>query len=109
MTKIPNEHINYWIIPTFSIYEVGRLVKSIKSTLSNVTVPMLIIYSKDDSLVSVRGADYIYNNVVSSDKEMHIIGSDCHGILYNNSDLIWERISIFIEKNLIVLRNDETT
>ena len=95
-----NEHINYWIIPTFSIYEVGRLVKSIKSTLSNVTVPMLIIYSKDDSLVSVRGADYIYNNVVSSDKEMHIIGSDCHGILYNNSDLIWERISIFIEKRL---------
>jgi len=95
-----NEHINYWIIPTFSIYEVGRLVKSIKSTLANVTVPMLIIFSKDDSLVSVSGADYIYNNISSIDKEMHIIGSDCHGILYNNSDLIWERISIFIEKRL---------
>jgi esterase/lipase len=95
-----NEHINYWIIPTFSINEIGKLVKGIKNTLCNVKIPTLIIFSKDDTLVSVKGADYIYNNISSEDKEMHIIGSDCHGILYNNSDLIWERISIFIEKRL---------
>jgi esterase/lipase len=95
-----NEHINYWIIPTFSINEIGKLVKGIKNTLCNVKIPTLIIFSKDDTLVSVNGADYIYNNISSKDKEMHIIGSDCHGILYNNSDLIWERISMFIEKRL---------
>jgi len=95
-----NEHINYWLVPTRSIYEIGKLVKSVKKCLCDVTIPMLVIYSKDDTLVSVDGADYIYNNISSVDKEMHIIGSDCHGILYNNSDLIWERISMFIEKRL---------
>jgi esterase/lipase len=95
-----NEHINYWLVPTRSIYEIGKLVKSVKKSLCDITTPMLIIFSKDDVLVSVDGGDYIYNSISSLDKEMHIIGSDCHGILYNNSDLIWERISMFIEKRL---------
>ncbi|MBQ9987735.1 MAG: alpha/beta hydrolase, partial [Erysipelotrichales bacterium] len=46
--------------------------------LSNITVPTLIIHSKDDKIITTEGPKRIYENISSVDKEYAEYPGDVH-------------------------------
>lgn len=91
-----NTSINYRSIPVRSLYELRRLIHELLVALAEIKVPVLLIYSKNDPIVAIKSADIILQKLITDMKALHIIHADHHGILFQNSDNIWNRIEDFI-------------
>ena len=91
-----NASVNYRSIPVRSLYELRRLIHELLVVLPEIKIPALLIYSKNDPIVAIKSADIILNKLITDEKALHIIHADHHGILYKNSDNIWQRIEDFV-------------
>ncbi|MBT3699863.1 MAG: alpha/beta fold hydrolase [Methylococcales bacterium] len=91
-----NASVNYRSIPVRSLYELRRLIHELLIVLPEIKIPALLIYSKNDPIVAIKSADIILNKLITDEKALHIIHADHHGILYKNSDNIWQRIEDFV-------------
>ena len=82
-----SEHpqINYRNMPIRSLYELTRLVAHLKKQLEHVSCPVCIIQSAADRVVDPVSATIALDLMGSSDKEIHWIESERHGIL--NEDI----------------------
>lgn len=87
---------NYATVPVQAIYELQQSVKALKKVLGKVQVPTLILQSKHDDIIKADSAEYIYNNIASSDKKIIYQQGTAHGIIANNVGTTWADISAFI-------------
>ena len=90
-------HINYNKIPVKSLYELRRLIRSLKDFLPRVTVPSLILHADNDPVVASSSAGELINMLGSNNKQIKIINADRHGILMNNTGGIWSIIDTFLD------------
>jgi len=97
---IPNEPenvlVNYRSIPVRSLYELRRLIHELLIVLAQIKIPVLLIYSKNDPIVAIKSADIVLKKLITDEKALHILDAGHHGILYQNSDNIWNRIEDFV-------------
>ncbi|HHZ69322.1 MAG TPA: alpha/beta fold hydrolase [Methylococcaceae bacterium] len=91
-----NISVNYCSIPVRSLYELRRLIHELLILLSKINIPVLLIYSKNDPIVAIKSADIILNKLITDEKALHIIHADHHGILFKNTENIWQRIEDFV-------------
>ena len=63
----------YRLMPLISIHELLDLIEVVKSELSKVKVPILIVQGKEDRTVKVESTEYIYKNVASSEKQVKLM------------------------------------
>ncbi len=97
--------------PIISVWNFRKLVRNLRPAFSQVSIPSLVIQGECDNLVVPRSADYIYNQLQSTWKELvyfpkskHIICHDCE------KELLFETIESFLEKdeNAEIEENNET-
>lgn len=71
------EHISYPQNPVRSIGQLNRLLASMRASLPDLRVPVLLIHSKDDDYVLPDNIDLIYNDLANaSDKtRLYLTGS----------------------------------
>ncbi len=85
----PNESehpaINYRNMPLRGLYELTRLAAHSNSLLDAIESPVCVIQSTDDHVVDPKSATIAYENVSSTQKELHWVESARHGIL--NEDI----------------------
>ena len=83
-------------------YELTRLLKSMREALPRVSVPALIIASRQDHVVrEPANAQYIVANIASKNKEILWLENSYHvATLDNDAELIFEQAANFIEKQL---------
>ncbi len=81
---IDDERVAYDSIPLDSIIEMQKLVSIIR--LTEITEPILIFQAENDKIVSPESADYIYNNIKSSDKELISLSNSTHNRIDNQQD-----------------------
>lgn len=98
------EHIdiNYRNMPIQALYELGQLIKATEDRLAQVECPCLILQSTDDQTVDPKSARIVYESIGSAKKNLIYTESNRHGILYENTNNIQEKILKFIseiEKN----------
>jgi len=91
-----NASVNYRSIPVRSLYELRRLIHELLIVLAQIKIPVLLIYSKNDPIVAIKSANIILNKLITDEKLLHILDAGHHGILYQNSDNIWQRIEDFV-------------
>ncbi len=90
---------NYASFPTNGLGHFRDSVKQVtRKHLREVTVPILIIHSRDDRISHPRSAEYIFDNVGSVYKEMFILKELNHNPLRSeNKNKIFQKVTHFIE------------
>ena len=87
--------------PMTGIYELLKLSSYVRKNLKKVTVPILLIHSKEDDLTSQKSAYVVYNNISSADKEIIILNDSYHMVLYDNEkEFVFNKTLEFIKTHL---------
>lgn len=71
-------------MPPNAIKEFMSTVKNNEHVLKDINIPTFIIQGTDDSLVPIETADYIYNKIPSTKKEVLILNEVNHDIFKSN-------------------------
>lgn len=90
--------MNYF--PMSAIYELLKLSRAVRKTLHRVTIPLLLIHSKEDDLTSPKGAKLVYNKATTDDKELIILEDSYHMVLYDNEkEFVFAKCLEFMNKH----------
>lgn len=81
-----------------SICNLLAMIKTVKKGLSKVTVPTMVVFSKDDLTVMPESADIIYNGINSSSRMMVEITGNHHECIVDSRGQYIEKIHRFIEE-----------
>ncbi len=97
--KPENPHINYFRNPISGVNELGKLMSVVEENLDKVKIPSLIIQGSNDPVVNPVSGLEIFEKLGTTDKEMHRIYSNRHGIVRGDeSERVTERMLDFLEK-----------
>lgn len=84
--------------PLKAVYNFRRLVKELRPSIPQITVPVLIIQGEKDNLVQPRGAQYIYDNVQSQEKEILFLKESKHMVCHDcERDQILTKVDLFLK------------
>jgi len=67
--------------PTYSLWNFRRLLGKTRKSFKEVSCPLLAVQTKDDDAVQYTSAEYIYNNVKTTDKKLIYMEDGGHGVL----------------------------
>jgi esterase/lipase len=83
-TDTEHPQINYRNMPIRGLYELTRMVTTLKKSLSSITCPTLVIQGTEDHVVEPAGAELIMEKLTTVDKRLAWVTSKRHGILFEN-------------------------
>lgn len=96
-----NPHINYLRNPVAGVRQLEKFMEDLESRLSQVDVPVLVVQSRKDPVVSPKGTEKLFKEIGSEKKEYFLFDIDRHGIMIGNDvDRVYKAISDFIEAEL---------
>ncbi len=78
-------HINYRHMPIRALYELTRMVATVKKSLKDVHCPVCIVQGTEDHVVDPISATIMETEIAATHKELHWIDTARHGIL--NEDI----------------------
>jgi esterase/lipase len=95
-----SEHpkINYHHVPVKSLYELRRLIDTLRDLLPKIDVPTLIVHAKDDPVVNFESATDIMELLTTTPKQLIGINANRHGILMENLGGTWAAIDTFMQQ-----------
>jgi esterase/lipase/1-acyl-sn-glycerol-3-phosphate acyltransferase len=79
--KPENPEINYFRNPIAGVRELERLMDFLEPRLRDITIPALVVQSKEDPVVHPKGSERIFNLLGSVDKQYIAFNFTRHGIL----------------------------
>ncbi len=86
--------------PMCAFHELLELSQDVRYDLDMVTSPLLIIHSREDDLASKKGAEEVYKEVSSKEKELIILEDSYHMVLYDNEkDYVFNKSLDFLNKH----------
>lgn len=89
----------YEIRSAKSIAEVVKLVREQKKILNKITLPILIVQSRNDTRIKTESAEYIYDNIGSLDKQTLIVNAPEHVLTTGeDNEGVFESIKNFIKE-----------
>jgi esterase/lipase len=92
-----NPHFTYPRNPVHGMYQIRGLVREVTRRLPAVTVPALIIQGGNNPAVDGEGAEQYRDAISSEVKEVILVDSPYHGIVYRGGDELFDRIAAFIK------------
>lgn len=95
-----SEHpdINYFSMPVHGLFELGQMVGKVKSNLGNIHCPAFLIQGTDDTVVKPDSVQIIYDNIGSHDKNILMVDTERHGILYEDIGETQDEVIRFLAK-----------
>ncbi|RFU62858.1 alpha/beta hydrolase [Peribacillus glennii] len=95
------KELAYEKTPVRSIGEIIKLMEDVKSNLSQITCPALILVSKEDHVVPPDNSQIIYEQISSKEKRLIQMDNSYHvATLDNDQDVIITETLNFIEQVL---------
>ncbi len=76
-----NPHINYHLNPISGVHELERLMADLEPRIKEIEIPALVAQAKGDPVVNPKGAEKIFAQLGSADKQLLMLNFDRHGIL----------------------------
>ena len=76
--------VNYRHMPIRGLYELRRMVDELKDKLPKVRCPVRLLQGNEDPVVVPESISLIYKLLGSEEKDMDMIPSKRHGILYED-------------------------
>jgi carboxylesterase len=88
-----------------ALYQAQRLIKGVRSRLSLIRTPALIIHAQEDDMASVRSADFVEAHIASDVKRKVILQDSYHIItLDNEKERVADETVTFFDDHLATLR-----
>lgn len=72
------------VLPVKYLQEGQRLIKDVRSKITEVACPSLFVHAVDDETVHISNAEWAWNNVSATDKEILYLGDSYHMITVDN-------------------------
>jgi esterase/lipase len=92
-----NPHINYHLNPISGVRELERLMDDLEPRLKEIELPVLVAQAKGDPVVNPKGAQRIFDQLASTDKQLLMFNFDRHGILLGEGAVkVYEAVWQFI-------------
>lgn len=89
----------YPVIPVSCIYQNHLLAKYVMSLLRRINVPIQLLQARNDDVTSQKNSYYIYEHIVSKDKEVFFLEDSYHIITADQErDKVSEKAISFFEK-----------
>ena len=76
--EMKKNHRSYTKFHSSNGKELYHLFKYVKKNLSKITQPLLIVQSKQDQVVNYENAQFIFDHVQSSQKELYYVEQSSH-------------------------------
>jgi len=88
-------------LPIASIKNFYKFIDTFtKKEAHKVRIPALIIHSRNDRVSQARSSQWLFEEIKNKNKELYIMDKENHHLIYKTrSDLVFEKIFTFIEKN----------
>ncbi len=94
------EHADYTQFPTRAVAQMYTLIRLVQRELPRITVPLLLIHARHDEVVSLDGADTIWQRVSSTQKERVVLERGGHIITEDyDKDVAFQHIAAFLSKH----------
>ena len=90
--------VNYRHMPIRGLYELRRMVGELKDTLGQVQCPVRLLQGDEDPVVVPESAALIHELLGTQEKELEIISSKRHGILYDDIGATHQLIIDFLNQ-----------
>ncbi len=94
-------HRSYGGYPVKFINQLSKFIKINKRKMSDIKIPILVVYAKNDSTITLKHAEKVYNTVSSTDKKIiqilkggHVIPKDA------GRKQLFEEIDRWLEKRI---------
>ena len=71
-------NLTYRLMPLTSIHQLLKLVDEVKSNLSKVSAPTLIVHGDNDHTADIKSAFFLRDNIASNEKYLNIIPNAGH-------------------------------
>ena len=98
--ELEASHVHYPKDPVRSGYELFRLIEEMRDALPKITVPALVIHSRDDQSISTEHAEQIYQHLGTSQKELLLVDQANHVITRDgDTSRVFVPINQFIENS----------
>jgi esterase/lipase/1-acyl-sn-glycerol-3-phosphate acyltransferase len=94
-----NPHFTYPKNPAHGMYQIRVLIREVVRQLPAVTVPALIIQGGNNPAVDVEGAKAYRDAISSRVREVVLVDSPYHGIVYRGGDELFEKVAAFINNS----------
>ncbi len=99
INKPGQDEVAYDKIPLRAAHSLSDLWKHVKEDISSVTSPVLLFQSKVDHIVEASNAEWIWNNVASTDKERVLLQNSFHvATLDHDAPLIQDMSIDFVRR-----------
>lgn len=94
-------NISYSKYPLKSLKSMLELLAQVKAVLPQITVPTLVVQSLVEKTVQPRSAEYIYDRIKSTDKEILWLKNSGHMVtLDEEREIVFQRIRDFFSGRL---------
>lgn len=94
--EVEEHSISYDLTPLTSLSSLLKLIEHILQLLPSLTVPTLVMQSKREHTVEPQSAQYIYDNLGSTDKKLVWLNKSGHIITLDaERELVFEEIGRF--------------
>jgi carboxylesterase len=97
------QHVSYPMNPVRSAVELKLLIGQMHSLLPKITVPVLLIHSRDDDYVIKDSMEQIYRHLGTSDKQMLWVEGGGHVVTEEPTrDTVFNAAANFIQNHTIL-------
>lgn len=88
-------------LPMGSLNKIANFLDNYtKKEISQVTVPVLVIHSRDDEVSHPRGSEYLFNHLTVADKSLFVLNKHDHNpVLNTRRDYVFNTIYNFIKRH----------
>ena len=85
-------------VPLKAVLNFKRMLKETKPLIHKINTPLLVIQGLKDDTVKSKSAEYIYNNAVSTDKQIHYLPKSSHLVCLDvEKEVVFELVGEFID------------
>jgi carboxylesterase len=94
------EHADYDQFPTRAVAELNALMRHTRRRLNRIDVPLLLIFARQDRVVSLDALDIIWQRVTSTDKQQLILERGGHIVTEDyDKDIAFAAIDRFLQQH----------
>ncbi|MBA2876352.1 alpha/beta hydrolase [Thermaerobacillus caldiproteolyticus] len=87
--------------PITAVLEFRKLVSQVRPRLPDVHIPVLIVHGKEDGIVPIKSAHYLYENVGSPLKKLCFLPSSHHHVCHGpDREQLFKEVEAFLKGNI---------
>jgi len=85
--------------PLVCLYQHHLFTKVVKEQMPLVKAPIIIIHAKEDDMTSIKNAEFVFNNIGSSDKSLVVLENSYHMITIDKEkNRVASEVSAFLNR-----------